>query len=114
MISENNCIKIIDINKFRIKLIIKSNNISDFLLNMNDGTIIKSSCDGIHRFLLKTMEELPILMQLNADEDDYYNEYYTDYDSYTEKIVYLYKLKDGRIIICYENGKIEICNLKFI
>ena len=114
LIYEGNYLKIIEINNFKTKLIIKSNNTSDFLMNMGDGTIIYSSYYGIHRFLLKTMEELPILIQLNNDDDEYYNDYYYNYDSYVEKIVYLYKLKDGRIITCYQNGKIEICNLKFI
>ena len=57
------------------------------------------------------MEELPNLIQINNDNDDYYN---ISYNSYDERITYLYKLKDGRVITCYQNGRIEICNLKFI
>jgi hypothetical protein len=108
-------LKIIDIEKLNIKLKIKNNNSCDFMLNMNDGTIIQNNYYGIKRIFLKTMEELPDLLQLNYDEfDEYYNDYYYGNDYYTEKIVFIYKLRDGRIILCYQNGIIDICNLKFI
>ena len=80
---------------------------------MNDGTIIKSSSHGIRRFLLKTMEELPILLQFNSVEESYYDYLYNN-ESYPEKIVYIYKLKDGRVIISHLNGENEICSLLFI
>ena len=108
LLNEGNYLEIFDINKFKTKLTIKCENISEFILKMNDGTIIQSGIYGIKRYLLKTMEELPILLKFNNDVlgRKVYNP--------SDKIVYLYKLKDGRIIICYKNGKIEICNLKFI
>jgi hypothetical protein len=96
--------KILDINNFKIKLIIKKLEGSQFLLNLNDGTIIQSNTNGIKRFLIRTMEELPHLNYINDD----------DYDYFSERIVYMYKLKDGKFILCHSNGKIEICNLKFI
>jgi len=114
LFQEGNYFRIFDINKFKSKLIVKNYSTNDFLLNMNDGTIIQSNYSGIKRYLIKTMEELPNLIQINNDEDDYYYDYYNSYDSYVEKITYMYKLKDGRIITCYQNGRIEICNLKFI
>ena len=113
LLFDGNYFKIIDINKLKIKLCITSYNISDFLLNMNDGTIIKSSSHGIRRFLLKTMEELPILLQFNSVEESYYDYLYNN-ESYPEKIVYVYKLKDGRVIISHLNGENEICSLLFI
>ena len=108
---EGNYFKLVEINKFKTKLIIKNNDANDFLLNMKDGTFIQSSYSGIKRYFIKTMEELPSLIQINNDNDDYYN---NSYDTYDEKITYMYKLKDGRVITCYKNGRIEICNLKFI
>ena len=82
--------EIFDINKFECKLTVENNNTNDFLLNMDDGTIIQSSLNGIKRFFLKTMEELPMLIQFNNDDDnDSYN-----YENYTEKVVYMHKLKD--------------------
>jgi len=107
---EGNYFKLVDINKFKIKLIIKININNDFLLNMNDGTIIQSNYFGIKRYFIKTMEELPSLIQFNND-DDYYDD---SYELYNEKIIYIYKLKDGRVITCYQDGRIEICHLKFI
>ena len=111
LIYDDNYLKILDINKFECKLIVKNNNNNDFLLNMNDGTIIQSSLNGIKRFYQKTMEELPLLIQFNNEDDN--NDSY-NYENYIEKVLYMYKLKDERIIICYQNGKNEICNLKFI
>jgi len=96
--------KIFDINKFKIKLIIKKFEGSQFLLNLNDGTIIQSITNGIKRFLIRTMEELPYLYYINND----------DYDYFSERIIYMYKLKDGKFILCHANGRIEICHLKFI
>ena len=97
---------ILDINNFKIKLIIKKNESTKFLLNLNDGTIIQSNITGVKRFLIRTMEELPYLSN-NIDYND-------DFNFVSEIVVYMHKLKDGRIIFCYKNGKIEICNLKFI
>ena len=110
LIYDENDLKIIDINRFQCKLIIKGKNNNDFLLNINDGTIIQSSYLGIKRFSIKTMNELPNLVLFNSDEDnDSYN-----YENYVEKVIYIFKLKDKRIITCYQNGKIEICKLKHI
>ena len=110
LIYDDNYIKIIDINKCKFKLILKNKNNIDFLLYINDGTIIQSSYLGIKRFSIKTMIELPFLNLFNNDDDnDSYN-----YENYVEKVIYMYKLKDKRIIVCYQNGKIEICKLKFI
>ena len=97
---------ILNINNFQIKLIIKKFEGSRLLLNLNDGTIIQSNTNRIKRFLIKTMEELPNLNYINVNNNIY--------DNFTERIVYMYKLKDGKFILCYSNGKIEICNLKFI
>ena len=114
LINELNYLTIIDINKLKIKLKVKNNNSCDFILNMNDGTVIQNNYYGIKRIFIKTMEELPILMQLNNDEYDEYYDYYYNNDDHSEKIVFIYKLRDGRIILCYQNGRIDLCNLKFI
>ena len=108
----DNCFyfKIIDINKFKIKLTIKNGNSTDYLLNLNDGTIIQSSYYGIKRFLTKNMEELPDIIKFDNNND--YNDYY-GYDYYTEKIDYMNKLKDGRIMLCHQSGKIELYKLQF-
>ena len=78
---------------------------------MNDGTIIKSNNLGISRFYLKTMEE--ILFINNDESEDYYDYYYYQNINEIEKIVFIYKLSNKRIIVCYQNEKIELCNLKF-
>ena len=114
LLQEEYNIRIFNINKFKTKIIVKNDTTGDLFLNMNDGTIIKSNYSGIKRYLIKTMEELPNLIQINNDDDDFYSDYYNNYNSYVDKITYMYKLKDGRVITCYQNGRIEICNLKFI
>ena len=102
--------KIFDINKYKTNIIYKNYISSDYLLNMNDGTIIQSCYQGIKRYLLKTMEELPEIIEFNNDEeDDYYDSEY-----YSDKINYIYKLEDQRIVLCHQNGKIEINKLNFI
>ena len=103
--------KIFDINKFQVKLIIKDYNSSDYLLNLKDGTIITSGITGIKRYLIKNFQELYYVQQFN-DSDDYYDYYESDY--YSEQINYMEKLKDGRIVLCHQNGKIEIINFELI
>ena len=107
-------INIYDINNYKLRYKIRSYNDTDYFMNLNDGTIIFSSFEGIERYLIKTMEELPQLVKFNNNDlyDEYYDSYY-DYDYYNEKVVFLYKLKDKRIVACYKNGTIEIINIKF-
>ena len=110
IVDNNFYFKIFDINNFKIKLTIKKYYFSDCILNMNDGTIIEGCLNGIKRFLIRTMQRLPDLVEF---EDDEISDYY-EYDYYTEKINLMYKLKDGRLVLCHQNGKIEIFNLNFI
>jgi len=114
LFQEGHNLKLFDINKFKSKLIIKNNYKNEFLLNMNDGTIIQSTFYGIKRYLIKTMEELPNLICLDNDDDDYFeSDSYDGYDAYNDRISYIYKLKDGRVITFYLSGLIGICSLKF-
>ena len=97
-----NYLKIIDINTSQTKLAIKSSSSINILLKSPDDTIIYSGFDGIKRFLIKTMENLPDLIQLTEDNEYYY---YDDY--YKDNIVCLAQLKNGTIIACYQNGMIQ-------
>ena len=57
------------------------------------------------------MEELPLLIE--DDYDDNYDDT-LDYNNYIDDIVYyLYKLNDGKIISCYNNGRFVVGYLKF-
>lgn len=97
-----NYLKIIDINTSQTKLAIKSSSSINILLKSPDDTIIYSGFDGIKRCLIKTMENLPDLIQLTEDNEYYY---YDDY--YRDNIVCLAQLKNGTIIACYQNGMIQ-------
>ena len=111
----HNHLNIYDINNFQFKLKIKTYNDIDYLINLNDGTFIFSCFGGIKRYLIKTMEELPQIIKFNTnnffESYDYYDYDYDDY--YAEKVVYLYQLKDKRIVVCYKDGNIEILNIKY-
>lgn len=99
-------LKIIDINSWQTKLSIKKSSSINLLLNLYDNTILTAGFDGIKRILLKTMENLPDLIQLAEDDDYYY------YDQYIrEDIVCLYQLKNGTIIACFQNGMIQSIKL---
>ena len=108
-------INIFSLNNFHLKLKINIYNDTDYFLNLNDGTFIFSCFEGMKRYLIKTMEELPQIIKFNSNyyDDDYYDYCDYDYENYCEKIVYLYQLNDGRIVACYKNGNISIINLKF-
>lgn len=97
-----NYLKIIDINTSQTKLAIKSSSSINILLKSPDDTIIYSGFNGIKRCLIKTMENLPDLIQLTEDNEYYY---YDDY--YRDNIVCLAQLKNGTIIACYQNGMIQ-------
>lgn len=107
LISDDNYLKIFDLNKFTFKYIYKNHIRNDFLLNFNDGTILQSCDIGVKRYLIKTMKELPIFVKFSIDEDNDEE----NYENYIEKILYMYMLKDKRILACYQNGKIQICKV---
>ena len=95
-------LKIIDMNSWKIKLGIKKYSSINFLLKLFDDTIISSEFSGIHRYHVKTMEDLPDILKLSDDIDDYY------YDEYfRDEIVYLCQFKNGTIIACFQNGMIK-------
>ena len=95
-------LKIIDMNSWKIKLNIKKSSSINILLKLFDGTILYSGFDRIKRFNMKTMEDLPDLLKLNDDIDDYY------YDEYfRDDIIHLSQLKNGTIIACFQNGMIK-------
>ena len=52
--------------------------------------------------MMKTMENLPDIIQLVDDNDDYY---YVEY--YRDDIVCLSQLNNGTIIACFQNGTIQ-------
>ena len=109
-------LNIYSLNNFKLKIKINTYNDTDYFMNLNDGTFIFSCFEGIKRYLIKKLEELPQIIKFNTNYDDidYYYDYYDiDYEYYCEKIVYLYRLKDKRIVACFKNGNIEIINLKF-
>ena len=107
-------INIYNIDNFELKIKIKNYHDIDFLLNLNDGTIITSCFKGIKRYLIKTMEELPQLIKFNDNNFYIDYEYYDyDYNFNRKKIILLYKLKNKRIAACYKDDAIEIFNIKF-
>ena len=107
-------LNVYNLDNFLLKLKIRTYNDIDFFLNLNDGTFIFSCFEGIKRYLIKTMEELPQLIKFNNNnyyEDYDYYDY--DYDYYRETVTFLYELKDKRIVACHKEGTIDILNLKF-
>ena len=106
LFKENDYFKIIDLNTFKIKLIVENiYNENSYLFNMEDGTIIQAYDEGIKHYSIKTLEELPNLIHKNhhygCEEPEFI-------------IVYIYKLNNNSIVLCHKNGDIEKCHLKFI
>ena len=111
LIADGFSYKIIDLNNFTIKLNIKNENKKNFLLNLNDGTFIQNTGVDIRRYFIKTMEELPLFLEF-IFEDNYDDEY--DYNNYSDNIVdSIYQCNNGKIIICYKNGRITDGYLKY-
>ena len=95
-------LKIIDIEKCQTKLTIRQGYSINLLLKLRDETVIYGGFEGIKRFLVKTMENLPDLLELIDNNDDYY---YDDY--YRDDIVCLSQLNNGTIVACFQNGMIQ-------
>ena len=111
LLSDGYNFKIIELDNFFSKLTIRNEEKKFYLLNLNDGTFIQSVGVEVKRYFLKTMEELPLL--IGDDRDDNYDDT-LDYNNYNDDIVYyLYKLNDGKIISCYNNGRFVVGFLKF-
>ena len=97
-----NYLKIIDLNNWKTKLTTKKSSSINQILKLSDETIIYGGFEGIKRCMMKSMENLPDIIQLVEDNDDYYyDEYYRD------DIVCLSQLKNGTIIACFQNGTIQ-------
>ena len=95
-------LKIIDLKNWKTKLTNKKSSSINQLLKLNDETIIYAGYEGIKRCMMKTMENLPDIIQLVDDNDDYYYDQY-----YRDDIVCLSQLKNGTIIACFQNGTIQ-------
>ena len=95
-------LKIIDLKNWKTKLTNKKSSSINQLLKLNDETIIYAGYEGIKRCMMKTMENLPDIIQLVDDNDDYY---YVEY--YRDDIVCLSQLNNGTIIACFQNGTIQ-------
>ena len=99
---------VIDINKWKIKLMYKNNKNTDYLYKLKDGTILQSGPKGKRRFMINNFVELPILYKpFNDTEFDY------PYECY-EKISCLTEIKDGKLMICVVIGKMSIGKLLFL
>ena len=111
LIADGFTIKLIDLINFDIKLTVKNEEKKIYLLNLFDGTFIQSTGIEIKRYFIKTMEELPpldkIIYEENYDDELDFNNYNDD------NIYYLYELKSGKIISCYNNGRFALGYLKY-
>ena len=106
IVDNTDYLKIIDINNWQNKLTIRNHFTIRSLLKLNDSTIIYSGFEGIKRIFIKTMTNLPDLIELNSDLDNYY-----EYEYYSDEIVCLSQLKNGTIIACSQNGIIRTFKL---
>ena len=111
LIADGFTIKLIDLINFDIKLTVKNEEKKIYLLNLFDGTFIQSTGIEIKRYFIKTMEELPPLYKI-IYEENYDDE--LDFNNYNDdNIYYLYELKSGKIISCYNNGRFALGYLKY-
>ena len=99
LLKEKDFFKIIELNTFKIKLIVKNiYNNNSYLFNLEDGTIIQGYDDGIKRYSIKTFEELPNLIYYggyyNPDSDISYIELFIVYMLSQMIRVYFYSIKE--------------------
>ena len=106
IIDNTNCLKIIDMNNWQNKLIFNNNFIIHFLCKLHDETILYAGFESIKRIFIKTMINLPDLVELDNVID-----YYYDYQYYGDEIMCLSQLKNGTIIACSQNGTIKTFKL---
>ena len=99
IVDNTNFLKVIDINNWQNKLSFMNNFIIHFIFRLNDETLIYVGFEYIKRIFIKTMVNLPDLVELDNDID-----YYYDYQYYGDEIICLSQLKNGTIIACLQNG----------
>ena len=102
-------VNIYSLNNFHLKLKINTYNDTDYFLNLNDGTFIFSCFEGMKRYLIKTMEELPQIIKFNSNyyDDDYYD--YCDYD-YENYVNYIYLNENNYPLLKFPLNSIAINN----
>ena len=84
IVDNTNFLKIIDINNWQNKLTFMNNFIIHFIFRLNDETLIYVGFEYIKRIFIKTMVNLPDLVELDNDID-----YYYDYQYYGDEIICL-------------------------
>jgi hypothetical protein len=102
LISCSNYLKIIDINKFEIKLKIKKSFKASFITKLKDNTILLGTKFGIKRLFLNNLEEISFI---NKSYSYSVNQPYEIFN-------FIYEFYDGRIAICSSYGNITICKFK--
>ena len=95
-------LRIIDINKFQIKLTVKCPGVT-FLSKLRDNTIIIGTKEGIKRIYPKNFEEISLINKIYS-----VNNYLTT----PEIFHYVYEFSDGRMAICSSHGNIRMTKFK--
>lgn len=99
---DNNNLKVYNVNEAQVKISKATEGYITCLICLNDGTFIRGERDGIRRFKISNLEELPPLIQ---PWDGY------DFNHTTEHLNYLYQLKNGKVVLCYKDSTIKVCSL---
>ena len=95
-------LRIIDINKFQIRLTVKCPGVT-FLSKLRDNTIIIGTKEGIKRIYPKNFEEISLINKIYS-----VNNYLTT----PEIFHYVYEFSDGRMAVCSSHGNIRMTKFK--
>ena len=102
LVSCNEFLRIIDINKFQIKLKVNFQG-TTFLSKLRDNTIIIGTKEGINRIYLKTFEEISFINNIYSDNLNY---------SKNDYLFYVYEFSDGRMAICTPEDNFRMIKFK--
>ena len=100
-------IRLININKFQIKLKIQYSDKISCLHKLNDDTFLIGTKYGIKRMNLKYSEDISLINKIYNTLD-----YFHNIQNPNELFTYIYEFNDGRLAICSSYGNIKICKFK--
>ena len=103
ILGNNKALNIININKGNITISKQTTGYINCIFKLSDGSIIRGERDGIRRYSINTLDELPPLIEPYDDYDD---------DHKAEQLNYIYEFSDGKLVLCYRDSHIKLGMLK--
>ena len=112
LVANNNCLRLININNYQIKLKRLNFTQTTFISKLKDNTILLGTKEGIKRINNYNLEEISLINKIYSFPNYSLYGNVVNQPPAPEKFNYVYEFADGRLAICSSYGNIKICKFK--